>query len=148
MTVNVKLPLYSIPLDHQLSLQGGTFALHLVKIWALEYWVMYIDWSVLLLLFFFFFFFFFFSFFVFYFFFLLFMLLLLLICHCASTITDEQQNYMVTTTTTERSIFLNCSIFLFWLFMLLLCNFFSFCSSLSVVVDPQLKMQNNNNMIE
>ena len=61
------------------------------------------------------------------------MLRLLFICHCGSTITDEQeQNYLVTTNTrtTKRSIYIDCSIFLFQLVLLLLCN--------SVVVLVQL----------
>ena len=48
--------------------------------------------------------------------------------NCVSTITDEQQNYTVTTAT-KRLIYINCSIILFWLFMLLLCNFVVVMSS-------------------
>ena len=42
-------------------------------------------------------------------------MLLLFSCHCRSTITGGQQKYCSATTTraTERSIYLNCSIFLF-----------------------------------
>ena len=134
MTVNVKLPLYSIPLDHQMSLLG----VHLHCI-SSNYELLNIEECIQ---------------------FTLcccscccsssssycFMSLLLLICHCASTITDEQQqNYMVRTkTTTEGTKTLNSinfSIFLFWLIMLLPCNFFFIfwfvCSCGSTVKDAE-----------
>ena len=86
---------------------GGMSALHLLKIWALEHWAMYVDCSVLLLL-------------------LLFHVFVVIVCLSLCI-----HNYRWTTTKLhskqqqqqKRSIYINCSIFLFWLFMLLLCNF-------------------------
>ena len=51
MSVNVKLTLHRPPLWLPDVSTGGTSALHLLKIWALKYRVMYVECSVLLLFF-------------------------------------------------------------------------------------------------